>query len=145
MQHRRFAKWLIAVAVVIVVVSFAVKVCRHRAGTAATAADAPIGGIPKDATDIEYYFPAATLPNTYYEFNTSESGYRSWVAGWQGCTLSPIRRGTVSGYRYDLKTDESEILEIEDGLIASWAEGDAGVYLTYDIKTGRAYFYSHTR
>jgi hypothetical protein len=145
MGHRRLAKVLIAVALIIVVIPFGIRACQHRSGTAATTADAPISELPKDATNIEYYFPAATWPNTYYEFNTSESGYRSWVAGWQIHRLDPISKGPVSVYRYNLKKDESEILDIEDSLCTGWSEGDAGASLVYDLKTGRAYFHSHTR
>ena len=146
MKRKKLIKRLILVAVVLVVPIFLLKACQHTEGVAAKAADAPsLVRVPKDATDITYFLPGLLGPSMYYEFNTTESGYRSWVADFRDPRTSPVQRGRFDTYRYDIKAGKSDSLLINDALYATWLDGDVGESMVYDLKTGRAYYHFHSR
>lgn len=114
-------------------------------GTAVTAAEAPISGLPESATDVRYFLAGAFGPSTYYEFQVSEAEFEAWTGRMK---FDFTRDG--SGKFYALKEDgrPHRAVEIEDGIILWWRDpnnSDSGVAAAYDRSTGRAYYHMHTR
>ena len=106
----------------------------------------PIWGLPDDATNICYYLPPPLFPNTYYEFDTSESSFLAWAQ--EHSRVRPDAYRPIRIYRYAIyatDADHRSQISIESGYLFSWTEEDRGVHLAYDKDTGRAYYWSHTR
>lgn len=114
-----------------------------KTGFVANREQSPIRKLPFDAKNISY---CRLSPNFYYEFDTSEEGFRKWVAE-QKRAMGPIRREHASIMRCDYLTGESSIYEIDDALISEWTgtQADDGQHLVYDLENRRAFFWSHSR
>jgi hypothetical protein len=154
----RWVVWLVVAAVVGFVALVIIEGAFHwRVGTAATPADAPIKDLPADATQIAYWLPPGIWPARLYEFNISEAGYRQWVADkdidgmseikeWSGDRDDPWGGRSVRAYSWEDGTWNRKLLY--HALVATWqseTSPDCGLSMIYDLDTGRAYYYSHSR
>ena len=113
-----------------------------------TRAEAPIA-LPEGATDVCYWLRAPFWPNTAYEFSVPEKGFRQWAEE-KGWPLRDIGDEPIEIYRYTAfahLADAEESVSVADGLYYQCApeDDDGGIYVVYDRREGRAYFYAHTR
>lgn len=117
--------------------------CGGNIGTAASAGDAPIRGLPADAVNISY---ALGGPNRLYEFDTAEANFRSWVAA-EKRPMGPIEQTSAAILRCDVAAKEFELLQIPEALVARWtgSQADEGQHMVYDLQKGRAYYWRHSR
>lgn len=116
-----------------------------HSGSARTAAESSVTGLPDEAVDIHWYLPHAFEPNTIYDFSISQDGFEKWVKsrtfdGLEGPILGPTSIAT-----YDPRTGESDQREFEHAILYSWRNEDAGVHMLYDPVGQRAYYFRHTR
>lgn len=108
----------------------------------------PIDALPPSSTDVRLYKSAAFAPwGRAYEFRCSEAEYRSWVEmkRRKDPDLSPIRTGKNDMIPTISRSGEISFDRLDVFLVSDWKEQDAGYYLVYDPKNGRAVTWSHTR
>ena len=108
---------------------------RTRDGVGVGRADAPVRGLPTDATDCNYHLAP---PASYCDFRTSEAGFVEFAAAWD---LPFDRRdgGPGLAHRWDHAAGRVAEVEIADGVFFAWAKMDASRGLAFDRRTGRAY------
>jgi hypothetical protein len=100
-------------------------------------------GLPQDAKNVSYHIVPA-WPSHWYEFDTSRQSFDHWVAQ-NGRLLGPtVGRVRIEAFDYSAGACLGSI-EIADGVLYEWTEEDRGQHLAYDRKTGRAYYYAHSR
>ena len=141
---KKIAVILLAVAALPIVMSCCVWSFQNRVGKSATTEEAPLRGLPSDATDVRWCLPGAFGPNTFFDFTTTESGFRQWVADHGSELRGPIY-GPYSVHYYDHDQGRFDEVAIEDAIAHEWREEDRGVYMVYDRERKRAYFHSHSR
>ncbi len=103
--------------------------------------------LPEDATRINLFEPGAFGPNRYFEFDTSEESFLTWVR-----EISTVERAdypapyTIHRYtKYAPDADATYEVTIVNGHLFEWTEEDMGQYIAYDADAGRAYYWSHSR
>lgn len=116
---------------------------RTRDGVGVTRADATPLRLPMGAANINYH---VAPPASYYDFDTTEAGFAEFVADWglpwgEG---SGERKATWA-WRWDHTADKRVEVEIADGTFYGWSKDDAGRYLAFDHRTGRAYCFGSYR
>ena len=118
-------------------------VLRTRSGVGADRATA--GGIlPADAADINYYNPGWPNPASYCDFATTPAGFAECVERW-GLPWTHRHTGDGRAVRWDHAAGRRAEVEVADGEFVSWTREDAGRFLAFDRRTGRAYCWGHTR
>jgi hypothetical protein len=117
----------------------------NRVGSAKTAREAPIGGLPDDAIDIHWQFPKPLWPTTLYDFKTSPEGFKEWADRSKHWGLKGPYSGRATTLYYDLSSDSMQERTFDKAIVYSWEKDDQGMYLIYDLLEGRAYYHSHTR
>ena len=110
--------------------------------------DFHLDDLPCTAHDVRF-MPAGGLGpwGRAYEFQCSETDYRSWVAQKrrQHPELCQIREEARDHLPAITKDGRVEFKLVEDFLISDWRFEDQGYYLVYDRKDGRAITWSHSR
>jgi hypothetical protein len=106
-----------------------------KAGVRVPRAAAPIRALPANARNVTYYI---LPPAMYYEFDTDEPGFEDWVGGW-GLAWKDRGQGPRFVVTWDHAAGRRGEVHVEDGVSYGWWEGDAGWFLTYDRRRGRAY------
>lgn len=140
--------WRILLIVIILcgIGSCCVLAFRNRVGYNVSRSEAPIEGLPADATNISYFLPGAFGPNTFYEFNTSEESFLEWVQSYE--RLKPVEQGPHKVYRcncYSPNGDDTRETTIVNGYLYEWFEEDRGKCIAFDKDTSRAYYWSRSR
>ncbi len=111
--------------------------------------DATSAGIalPSSASDVCFYWPPAFGPNEACEFSVSEDAFLAWAAD-RNLVLQPIGENGLEVRRYigfaSPGHPEGRV-HISEGWSNDWRFEDRGRYWAFDRKTGRAYFWAHTR
>jgi hypothetical protein len=103
--------------------------------------DAPMFGLPQDASDIDFYV-TGYMPVSSYSFQTSESNFREWSEGFGDVALVSATGGRI---QYAEPTGDTRMVTTSDGIEYRWTEADRGRYTLYDRPFGRAYYFAHTR
>jgi hypothetical protein len=96
---------------------------------------APISKLPANARNVTYYLRA---PAAYYEFDTDEPGFEEWAGKWR-LAWKDRSEGPRTVVTWDHAVGRRGEILIEDGVSYGWWEADAGWFLTYDRRSGRAY------
>ena len=112
-------------------------------GHAATAASAPVSGLPPSATNVRYFLPGSFGPVKAYEFDVSEADFLSWVVSMPPPKLSPDKLRAVRCLDSTGWPDAER--EIEDGKVYSWHHEDESIMAAYDRAAGRAFYYRSYR
>ena len=134
---------LIAFTALIAVSTFVLKLARTpNSGTGYTRANAPIWGLPANASDIDFVIRAFSPVNAY-SFATDETSFTDWSENHLG--LKDFRRGHVSIQGIDATSGAATTIECEDGIEYNWSEEDRGQYTLFDRTRRRAYYFAHTR
>ena len=112
--------------------------------------------LPDTASNVSYY---RSYLNTAYEFDISESGFRSW-SRWDVTEISepvtierysqlskcPEPNATDEEWEAYFMADSERSATIDDGLYYGYRQDDfGGVWVAYDRKRGRAFFQSAHR
>jgi hypothetical protein len=106
-----------------------------KAGVGVPRDQAPISRLPANARNVTYYLRP---PVAYYEFDTDEAGFEEWVGKWQ-LAWKDRGEGSLTAIIWDHDAGRRGEVTIQDGIGYGWWEADAGWFLTYDRRTGRAY------
>lgn len=116
-------------------------------GYVETAEEAPIDGLPNDATEINYYLRGAFGPFTTYSFKTSEESFRAWVGKQKELhpRVGEIKLGESSITYIDSKAQQLDQKSIMTALESSWYFEDESLRYVYDLETHTAYYYMSTR
>jgi hypothetical protein len=139
---RRFAPGLgIVLASGVVGTWLGYELLTPKAGVGVSREDAPLSNLPQDARNVTYYLRP---PASYYEFDTSEDGFREFVVAW-GLPWKEVKEGPGSAVVWDHRLGERGDEAIADGIFYGWWEADATRSLAYDRRTGRAYCSGTTR
>jgi hypothetical protein len=96
---------------------------------------APIRELPANARNITYYIRP---PASYYEFDTDEAGFEEWVGRWH-LAWKDRNQGPRTVVTWDHQAGRPGEVLVEDAISYGWWEADAGWFLTYDHRSGRAY------
>ncbi len=136
--------------VVIVGIALLLSTCciwnlRSSIGISATTEGAAVSNLPSDARNIRWFIRGAFGPNTVYEFDTSETGYKQWVKNRGRPKLIGPAFGAYRIMVYNHASKSFDYREIDNAIAYTWSEEDSGVSMVYDQDTGLAYFRSHTR
>ncbi len=109
----------------------------------------PYEKLPFDAFDIHYVSPGPVFApiGLAYECKCTEAGYREWVAMMQVKypEIGDIRE-EKDGVSFTISA-RGEMKQVRIGryLISEWKFEDQGLHLEYNLKTGRAFRWSHSR
>jgi hypothetical protein len=106
-----------------------------KAGIAVPRDAAPIHRLPANARNVTYYI---LPPVSYYEFDTDEAGFEEWAGQW-GLAWKDRGEGPRTAVTWDHAAGRRGEVVIPDGVGYGWWQGDAGWFLTYDRRSGRAY------
>jgi hypothetical protein len=106
-----------------------------QAGVGVPRHAAPISRPPANARNVTYYL---LPPAAYYEFDTDEAGFEDWAGKWR-LAWKERGEGPRTAITWDHAAGQRGEVQIQDGIGCGWWEGDAGWFLTYDRRTGRAY------
>ncbi len=84
-------------------------------------------------------------PSFFFEFDISQEGFLEWMQ-------SEGRKAEINGdepftiLRFLPNDDDLDVLKIQRGYyFEEMSEPDAGIHIAYDLDSGRAYWFSHTR
>jgi len=113
----------------------AYEVLTPRAGVGVPRDAAPIRKLPRNARNVTYYLRP---PAAYYEFDTDEAGFLEWVGMW-GLAWKDKGDGPRHVVTWDHAAGRPGEVQVPDGLSYGWWQADAGWFLTFDQRTGRAY------
>ena len=111
-------------------------------GVGVSREDAPIRGLPHDASDIHFVIRPFT-PVSSYSFVTDEASFREWSCGYLG--LKNSTEGAATIQVIDPRLGISKVVAFPNAIKYSWSEADRGQYTLFDRNQGRAYYFSHTR
>ena len=115
--------------------------------------DFPLDDLPASAHDVRFCpsMPFAPSGRTY-EFKCTESDFREWAskARLKHPELSEVRverSEFLSENRLPVVSRDGIVSEetVGDYLISDWRYTDQGLYFAYDLKSGRAIKWSHSR
>lgn len=139
---KRTAK-LIAITALIAATVVAVKLATTPSvGTKFERANAPIWGLPANASEINFVMRPFS-PVIAYNFATDESSFVDWSQHYLG--LDERREGHVSIQDIDPLSGAANTIECPDGIEYNWSEEDRGQYTMFDRTRQRAYYFSQTR
>ncbi len=139
----RLVTKLIALTALIAVITFVLMIVRTPTfGTGYTRSNAPICGLPANASDIDFVI-WSFIPLTAYSFATDEASFSDWSEIRLG--LKNFRQGLVSIQSIDATSGSVTTIECEDGIEYNWSEEDRGQYTMFDRTYRRAYYFAHTR
>lgn len=140
---RKLAPKLIATTALIAAVVVAVKLATTPTiGTGFERSDAPIWGLPTNASDIDFAMRPYS-PVTAYSFVTDESSFAEWSEHYLG--LDDRREGYASIQGIDALSGAATTIECQDGIEYSLSEEDRGQCTMFDRTRRRAYYFAHTR
>jgi hypothetical protein len=111
-------------------------------GSAPSAAEAPIAGLPASARNVDYFL-LGSFPAGAYEFDVPEVDFEAWVRTMPPPRLEPDAGRTVRCLDADGWPDGTR--EIADGSVHAWRHEDEVKVAGYDRTTGRAYYYWASR
>jgi hypothetical protein len=112
-----------------------------RAGVGVSRDAAPIRRLPANARNITY---SIRPPAAHYEFDTDEAGFEEWAGKWR-LAWKDRGEGPRTVVVWDHAAGRRAEVLIPDGVSYGWWEGDAGWFLTYDRRAGRAYCSGNSR
>ena len=109
-------------------------------GRAATAAGAPIEGLPASARNVAWFLPGSLGPTKAYEFDATEAVFDAWVSALSdaGPTLQAVDVQTIHGL--DAEGYPNREHAIEHGRVYRWSFEDESVTAAYDRALGRAFY-----
>src|SRR3712207_1735433 len=119
-RRRTIIRGGVLLAILLVLPTCCIWSCRDSVGTSATSDRAPVNDLPAGATDVSWFLPGASGPNTLYEFTTDEAAFEQWVRNRSRPKLEGPKRGPFRVLRYDHSTAAVAWRELENTIAYGW-------------------------